>query len=94
MDVIVSNLGWLSWIIFGALAGWVASLITGNRSHTGCLTNIIVGIVGAFLGGWVYSFITGHKLFVSWNLTAFIVAVLGAVVLLAVLNLLFGRRNT
>ena len=94
MDVIVSNLGWLSWIIFGALAGWVASLITGNRSQTGCLTNIIVGIVGAFLGGWVYSLITGHKLFVSWNLTAFIVAVLGAVVLLAVLNLLFGRRNT
>jgi len=93
MDVSVSNLGWLSWIIFGALAGWVASLITGNRSQTGCLTNIIVGIVGAFLGGWVYSLITGHKLFVSWNLTAFIVAVLGAVVLLAVLNLILGRRR-
>jgi uncharacterized membrane protein YeaQ/YmgE (transglycosylase-associated protein family) len=93
MDIIVSNLGWLSWIIFGALAGWVASLITGNRSQTGCLTNIIVGIVGAFLGGWVYSLITGHKLFVSWNLTAFIVAVLGAVVLLAVLNLILGRRR-
>ena len=93
MGVIVSNLGWLSWIIFGALAGWVASLITGNRSQTGCLTNIIVGIVGAFLGGWIYSLITGHKLFVSWNLTAFIVAVLGAVVLLAVLNLIFGRRR-
>jgi uncharacterized membrane protein YeaQ/YmgE (transglycosylase-associated protein family) len=93
MDPVVSNLGWLSWIIFGALAGWVASLITGNRSQTGCLTNIIVGIVGAFLGGWVYSLITGHKLFVSWNLTAFIVAVLGAVVLLAVLNLILGRRR-
>ena len=93
MDVVVSNLGWLSWIIFGALAGWVASLITGNRSQTGCLTNIIVGIVGAFLGGWIYSLITGHTLFVSWNLTAFIVAVLGAVVLLAVLNLILGRRR-
>jgi uncharacterized membrane protein YeaQ/YmgE (transglycosylase-associated protein family) len=93
MDVVVSNLGWLSWIIFGALAGWVASLITGNRSQTGCLTNSIVGIVGAFLGGWVYSLITGHTLFVSWNLTAFIVAVLGAVVLLAVLNLILRRRR-
>jgi len=93
MDVIVSNLGWLSWIIFGALAGWIASLITGNRSQTGCLTNIIVGIVGAFLGGWVYSLITGHKLIVGWNWTAFIVAVLGAVVLLAVLNLILGRRR-
>jgi uncharacterized membrane protein YeaQ/YmgE (transglycosylase-associated protein family) len=93
MEPVVSNLSWLSWIIFGALAGWVASLITGNRSQTGCLTNIIVGIVGAFLGGWVYSLITGHKLFVSWNLTAFIVAVLGAVVLLAVLNLILRRRR-
>ena len=93
MEPVVSNLSWLSWIIFGALAGWVASLITGNRSQTGCLTNIIVGIVGAFLGGWVYSLITGHTLFVSWNLTAFIVAVLGAVVLLAVLNLILRRRR-
>jgi uncharacterized membrane protein YeaQ/YmgE (transglycosylase-associated protein family) len=93
MEPVVSSLGWLSWIIFGALAGWVASLITGNRSQTGCLTNIIVGIVGAFLGGWVYSLITGHTLFVSWNLTAFIVAVLGAVVLLAVLNLILRRRR-
>ena len=93
MEPVVSNLGWLSWIIFGALAGWIASILTGNNSRMGCLTNIIVGIVGAFLGGWVYSLITGHKLFVSWNLTAFIVAVLGAVVLLAVFNQIFGRRR-
>ena len=91
MTIIVSNLGWLSWIIFGALAGWVASLFTGN-SRTGCLGNIIVGIVGAFVGGWLYSLITGHTLVVGWNWTAFIVAVLGAILLLAVLNLLFGRR--
>jgi uncharacterized membrane protein YeaQ/YmgE (transglycosylase-associated protein family) len=90
--MIISNLGWLSWIIFGALAGWVASILTGNNSRMGCLSNIIVGIIGAFLGGWIYSLITGHPLIVSWNLTAFIVAVLGAVILLAVLNLLFGRR--
>lgn len=91
MDII-SNLSWISWIIFGALAGWVASILTGRNSQQGCLANIIVGIVGAFLGGWGYSLITGHPLVVGWNLTAFIVAVLGAVVLLALLNLLFGRR--
>ncbi len=90
--IITSNIGWLSWIIFGALAGWVASILTGNNSRMGCLGNIIVGIIGAFLGGWIYSLITGHPLIVGWNLTAFIVAVLGAVILLAVLNLLFGRR--
>ena len=94
MDIVVSHFGWLSWIIFGALAGWVASMFTGNNSRMGCLSNIIVGIIGALLGGWVYSSITGHVLVIGWNLTAFIVAVLGAVVLLAVLNLLFGRRGT
>src|SRR6516225_9041911 len=93
MEPVVSNLSWLSWIIFGALAGWIASILTGNNSRMGCLSNIIVGIIGAFLGGWIYSLITGRTLFVGWNLTAFIVAVLGAILLLAVLNLLFGRRR-
>ncbi len=50
MNVVVSNLSWLSWIIFGALAGWIASIFTGNNSRMGCLSNIIVGILGAFLG--------------------------------------------
>src|SRR6266567_2473172 len=93
MDIVVSNLGWFSWIIFGALAGWLASILTGRNSQQGCLMNIIVGIVGAFLGGWGYTLITGHPLTVGWNLTAFIVSVIGAVVLLALINLVFGRRS-
>ena len=93
MDAVISNLGWFSWIIFGALAGWIASILTGRNSRQGCLMNIIVGIVGAFIGGWGYSLFTGHPLVVGWNLTAFIVAIIGAVVLLAVINLVFGRRG-
>jgi len=81
-------------IIFGALAGWIASIFTGNNSRMGCLSNIIVGILGAFLGGWIYSLITGHTLVIGWNWTAFLVAVLGAIALLAVLNLFFGSRRT
>ena len=90
---VISNLSWISWIIFGTLAGWIASILTGRNSQQGCLMNIIVGIVGAFLGGWGYSLITGRSLVVGWNWTAFIVAILGAVVLLALINLVFGRRS-
>ncbi|HLX57804.1 MAG TPA: GlsB/YeaQ/YmgE family stress response membrane protein [Ktedonobacteraceae bacterium] len=89
MNVINSNLGLFSWIIFGALAGWVANIITGSNSRMGCLGNIVVGVIGAFLGGWIYSLITGHPV-VGWNWTAFIVAVIGAIILLAILNLMFG----
>mgnify|MGYP000899171564 CR=1 FL=1 len=45
MDLVQSNLGCFSWIIFGALAGWVASMIAGRNNRQGCLMNIIVGVV-------------------------------------------------
>jgi uncharacterized membrane protein YeaQ/YmgE (transglycosylase-associated protein family) len=93
MDVINSNLGLFSWIIFGALAGWVASLVAGGNSRLGCFGNIVVGILGAFVGGWIYSLINHHPLVVGWNWTAFIVAVIGAIILLAVINLFFGNAD-
>src|SRR2546427_281680 len=71
---IISNLSWISWIIFGALAGWGARILTGRNSREGCVGNIIVGIIGAFLGGWGYSLFTGRPLVVGGDWTAFIVA--------------------
>lgn len=93
MDVVNSNLGLFSWIIFGALAGWVAGIIAGGNSRLGCFGNIVVGIIGAFIGGWIYSLITHHALTVGWNWTAFIVAVLGSIILLAVINLVTGSSR-
>ena len=79
-------MGVLSWIVFGALAGWAANAITGNRSR-GCLTNVLIGIVGAFLGGLIMSLLgRGHHM--RFDLESFAVAVVGAVVLLAIT----GRR--
>ncbi len=92
MGVINSGLGCISWIIFGALAGWIASMITGRNQRQGCLMNIIVGVIGAFIGGVGYSLITGRTLYVGWNLTALIVSILGAVVLLLIVNLFTRRR--
>lgn len=85
-------MGLLSWIIFGALAGWVASMIAGRNDQMGCITNIIVGVIGAMVGGWISTFFGGPPV-TGFNLTSFLVAVLGAVVFLGVLNLLFGRRR-
>ncbi|MCB9077828.1 MAG: GlsB/YeaQ/YmgE family stress response membrane protein [Anaerolineaceae bacterium] len=75
----------LVWIIFGALAGWVAHLLTGRGG--GLITNIIVGIVGAFIGGFLMTLVGGGGV-TGFNLYSFFVAVLGAVVLLVVLGLI------
>ena len=92
LNNINSNLGFCSWILFGALAGWLASIITGRNNRQGCIMNIIVGVVGAFIGGAVYGLLTDRTLAVGWNLTALVVSVLGAVALLAVVNLFTRNR--
>jgi uncharacterized membrane protein YeaQ/YmgE (transglycosylase-associated protein family) len=84
-------MGILSWIIFGALAGWVASMIMGSNERQGCLMNIIIGVIGAFLGGLAVELLTGNQINFSWNFRSFIVAVLGSVVLLAITG--WGRRR-
>ena len=84
--------GCCSWILFGARAGWIASLITRNNNRQGCLLNIIVGIIGAFIGGAVFGLLSGGTFTVSWSLTAFIVSILGAVALLLVVGLFTRRR--
>lgn len=77
-------MGILSWIIFGALAGWVASILTGRNQRMGCIANIVAGVVGAFVGGILLELATGQTFGFGWDWRSFGVAVLGAVVLLAI----------
>jgi uncharacterized membrane protein YeaQ/YmgE (transglycosylase-associated protein family) len=77
-------MGILSWILFGAIAGWVASLLTGRNRRMGCLGNIIIGILGAMLGGFVVELFGGRGNITGFNWPSFGVAVLGAVILLGV----------
>jgi uncharacterized membrane protein YeaQ/YmgE (transglycosylase-associated protein family) len=85
--IMESGLGIISWIIFGALAGWVASMIAGTNREQGWLENIIVGIIGAFLGGILFGLLTGRGTTFGWNVGSFVVAVIGAVALLFILRL-------
>lgn len=80
MDIIL-------WILFGALVGWVASLIMKTDAQQGVVLNIVVGIVGAVLGGWLMNFF-GKSGATGFNLYSFIVALLGAVVLIVIVKAL------
>ncbi|MEK7469556.1 MAG: GlsB/YeaQ/YmgE family stress response membrane protein [Planctomycetota bacterium] len=77
-------MGLLSWMLFGALAGWVANGLMGDREPKGCFYNMFLGIIGAILGGLLLEVIGGREVHFSWSLRSFGVAVLGAVLLLAI----------
>ncbi|HMV98370.1 MAG TPA: GlsB/YeaQ/YmgE family stress response membrane protein [Anaerolineales bacterium] len=85
-------MNFLVWIIFGAIAGWVASIIMKRNKQMGALANIIVGVLGAFIGGYVMDFF-GAEGVTGFNVPSLLVAILGAVLLLWIGNLLTGRRR-
>lgn len=85
-------MGFIAWIVLGALAGWIASLIAGTNRQQGCLIDIIVGIIGAFIGGFLYSSLTGRAFNAGFNLPSLLIAVGGAVVLLFIVKAIQGRR--
>ncbi len=84
-------MGIISWIVLGGIAGWLASIITKRNDQMGCITNIIAGIVGAAVGGWVFSLFGGQGV-TGFNLQSLLVAFVGAVIVLAVVNLIFRRK--
>lgn len=70
-------------IIFGALVGWVASMIVGTKG--GLVLDIIVGIVGSVIGGWLMDFFNKSGV-TGFDIYSFLVALLGSVVLLAIVK--------
>ena len=74
------------WIIVGALAGWIASKIMKTDEQMGGLANIVVGVIGAFVGGWVAELIGFTVEAGKFNFMSIVTAVLGAVILLAILK--------
>ena len=87
-------INFIVWIILGGVLGWIASMIMGTNAQQGTLMNIVVGIVGAFLAGWVLTPLFGISTINqnNFSMAAMGVSLLGAVILLAILN--FFRRGT
>jgi uncharacterized membrane protein YeaQ/YmgE (transglycosylase-associated protein family) len=78
------------WLIVGGVIGWIASMIMRTDAQQGIFLNIVVGIVGAFIGGLIIS--GGSINNAPLNITSFVVSLLGAIILLAIVNLI--RRGS
>jgi uncharacterized membrane protein YeaQ/YmgE (transglycosylase-associated protein family) len=86
-------INFIVWIIVGGVLGWIASMIMGTNAQQGTLMNIVVGIVGAFLAALVLTPLLGIATINqnNFSIQAMLVSLLGAVILLALLN--FFRRG-
>ncbi|QJT81192.1 MULTISPECIES: GlsB/YeaQ/YmgE family stress response membrane protein [Kosakonia] len=84
-------MGILAWILFGLIAGVIAKLIMPGRDGGGFILTCILGIVGAVVGGWLATTFGFGGDITGFNLHSFLVAVVGAIVVLAVFRLL--RRD-
>lgn len=83
-------MGIILWLIVGGVIGWIASMIMRTDGQQGIFLNIIVGIVGAFIGGLIIN--GGNFGQAGLTISSFLVSLLGAVILLAIVNLV--RRGS
>ena len=87
-------LTWILIIVIGGILGWLASIVMRTDAQQGILLNIVVGIIGAILGGLLLSPLIGGGSITSGNfdVMSLLVSFLGAVILLAIVNLFTRRR--
>lgn len=84
-------MGILTWIILGALAGWLASLVLKSDAEQGALGNIIAGILGAVVGGFIAEAL-GMSGITGFNLGSILVAFGGAVIVLMIKGAITGKK--
>jgi uncharacterized membrane protein YeaQ/YmgE (transglycosylase-associated protein family) len=81
----------IGWIILGLIAGFIASKIV-NKTGSGIVVDILLGIVGAVVGGFIFAQL-GSVGVTGFNLWSMIVAIVGAIVILLIYHAIFGRRR-
>ena len=84
-------MGIIAWIVLGAIAGWITNMIMGGKE--GVIATIILGIIGAVVGGWLAGTVLKVADVTGVNIESIIVAVVGAVIVVAVYRLVVGRRT-
>jgi uncharacterized membrane protein YeaQ/YmgE (transglycosylase-associated protein family) len=83
----------IGWIIFGLIAGFIASKIV-NREGEGFIMDIVLGVVGAVVGGYLLTFFTGVPYASGFNIPSMLVAIVGAIIVLFIYHAVVGRRST
>ena len=83
--------GIVTWIVLGAIAGWITNLIMGGGE--GVIGTIILGIVGAVVGGWLAGTVLNIADVTGINIQSIVVAVIGAVIVVALYRLVMRRRT-
>ncbi|HMS24893.1 MAG TPA: GlsB/YeaQ/YmgE family stress response membrane protein [Acidimicrobiia bacterium] len=80
------------WIVFGAIAGWIASILMKKNGQQGAIGNIVVGLIGALIGGFVMQQFGGQGV-TGFNLPSLLVAIFGAVILIFIFNAVQGAKR-
>jgi uncharacterized membrane protein YeaQ/YmgE (transglycosylase-associated protein family) len=83
--------GIIAWIVLGAIAGWITNMIMGGKE--GVIATIILGIVGAVVGGWLAGTVLKVADVTGINIESIVVAVVGAVIVVAIYRAVAGRRS-
>ena len=88
-------MNFIIWLVVGGLIGWVASMIMKTDAQQGVILNVVVGIVGSMLGGWFIAPLLGTGTVNSndFSVMGLLSSLIGAVILLAIVNL-FRRGST
>lgn len=84
-------MGIIATIVVGLIAGWLASLIM--KSRTSLWIDMLMGVIGGFVGGWLTGLILGVNLMSGINLTSILVALVGAIIVIAIYRLIARRRS-
>jgi uncharacterized membrane protein YeaQ/YmgE (transglycosylase-associated protein family) len=86
-------MGIIGWIVLGLIAGGIAKLLMPGRDPGGCVITMLLGVAGAFVGGWIGRTLFHVRLGTFFELRTWLLAILGAVVILGVYHLIRGRSR-